>query len=232
MFASLPSGAWYRRHKLEVGSLVLHGLLLAWLLHPPEPQRLNPSFAAQGHYGNSVMRIYWPTSSPDDSAGSSAASASEGYKHQRLGHQKLIWKRTTELAKLSPPIPSRAGAEDDAKTVTLPSQGHGAPAGLPYGTLTRGPAFGEEVRPALPVATVDPVTYPWEMPDSEGNVVVEITIDERGEITRKTVLQSMGPKLDDKVLAALENWRFQPATRNGIPIASKQDAVFHFRPRG
>jgi len=83
----------------------------------------------------------------------------------------------------------------------------------------------------LPVATFDPVAYPWELPDSEGNVIVEIVIDERGEIVAKTVLQSLGPKLDEKVLLALQNWRFQPATRNGSPIASKQDAIFHFRAR-
>jgi TonB family protein len=76
------------------------------------------------------------------------------------------------------------------------------------------------------------VVYPWELPDAEGNVVVEITIDERGEIVRKTVLHSMGPKLDEKFLAALENWHFQPAMRNGIAIPSKQDAIFHFRARG
>jgi protein TonB len=62
--------------------------------------------------------------------------------------------------------------------------------------------------------------------------VVEITIDERGDIVRKTVLQSLGPKLDEKVMAALESWHFNPATRNGIAIASKQDAIFHFRARG
>ena len=72
----------------------------------------------------------------------------------------------------------------------------------------------------------DPVVYPWQRPDSEGKVVIEITIDERGEIVRKTVLQSLGPQIDNKCLAALENWRFQPATRNGAPIPSKQDAIF------
>jgi protein TonB len=74
--------------------------------------------------------------------------------------------------------------------------------------------------------------YPWERPDSEGNVVVEITIDERGEIVGKSVLESAGAALDHKVLAALENWHFHPATRNGVAIASKQDAIFHFKARG
>jgi TonB family protein len=92
--------------------------------------------------------------------------------------------------------------------------------------------YGEEIRPALPITTSDPVVYPWERPDAEGNVVVEITIDERGEIVRKTVLESVNPDLNNKVLAALENWHFHPATRNGVAIPSKQDAIFHFKARG
>jgi TonB family protein len=92
--------------------------------------------------------------------------------------------------------------------------------------------YGDEIRPALPIATSDPVVYPWQRPTSEGKVVIEITIDERGEIVRKTVLESLGPEIDNKCLAALENWRFQPATHNGVPIPSKQDAVFPFKARG
>ena len=42
---------------------------------------------------------------------------------------------------------------------------------------------------------------------------------------------SLGPALDGKVLAALENWHFHPATRDGVPIPSKQDVVYHFKPR-
>ena len=145
----------------------------------------------------------------------------------------MPWKAPAQLAKLAPQNPlARTEKDDNSQTQTLSALGHGAQAGLPYGTLTRGQLYGEEVRPALPVTTSDPVAYPWELPDSEGNVVVEITIDERGEITAKTVLQSLGPKLDENVLVALDNWHFHPATRNGSPIPSKQDAIFHFRARG
>ena len=34
--------------------------------------------------------------------------------------------------------------------------------------------------------------------------------------------------IDGKVLEALENWRFRPATRNGVAIPSKQDVFYHF----
>jgi TonB family protein len=234
MFAQLNSGTSRGQRKVLAGSLALHGLLFAWLLHTPEPQLLNPTSIALGRNGKVLTQLYWPTPSPDDSTTSSSQTASEVYRRQRLGHDKLIWKPTSTPAKL--PLPSAplspSGAEDNAKTATLSRLGHGAPAGLPYGTLPGGPVYGDEIRPALPVATADPVAYPWELPESEGRVVVEITIDERGEIVRKTVLESMGSKLDQKVLAALENWHFHPATHNGIAIASKQDAIFHFRARG
>src|SRR5208283_3051003 len=234
MFAQLSSGESKTQSRVLAASLVAHGLLFVWLLHTPEPQLLNPSSVALGRNGKLLTRIYFPTQSPDDSTTSSADRATEIYRRQRLGHEKLILKQNAALAKL--PLPqaplSPSSAEDKSKTATLSNLGHGAPAGLPYGSLPGGPVFGDEIRPALPVVTVDPVVYPWELPDSEGNVVVEITIDERGEIVRKTVLHSMGAKLDEKFLAALESWRFHPATRNGVAIASKQDAIFHFRARG
>jgi Gram-negative bacterial TonB protein C-terminal len=233
MFTQLESANARRQRWLLLGSLAAHGLALAWLLHAPEPMQLNPVSVALGQNGKSLTRLFWASKSRDDSTHSSSDSATERYHHQRLGHEKLTWKAATQLAKLSPQIPlSRADAEDNSKTQTLAALGHGTQAGLPYGTLTRGQLYGDEIRPALPVATSDPVVYPWQLPASPGNEVIEITIDERGEIVSKTVLQSLGPDIDSKCLAALDNWRFQPATRNGEPIPSKQDAIFPFKARG
>jgi len=212
-------------------SVAAHAFLLALLLHPPEPQHLTPVSVALGQNGKAVTRLYWKTQNPDDSDTSSSSQAVESYRREHLGHQKITWNRAEVLSKLAL-ARQQAAVEDQAKNATLSKLGHGAAAGSPYGTLGYGPFFGDEIRPALPVTTADPIAYPWELPDSEGNVVVEIVIDERGEIVSKTVLQSMGPKLDEKVLEALANWRFQPARRNGMAIPSKQDAVFHFRARG
>jgi TonB family protein len=87
---------------------------------------------------------------------------------------------------------------------------------------------GEEVRPALPVVSPDPIVASAELDGLQGDVVVEVTIDEKGNIVQKVVIQSLAPTVDDKVLEALENWRFRPATRNGIAIPSKQDVFYHF----
>lgn len=194
---------------------------------------LTANSVALGQNGRSVTRLYWSSKNPDDSTHSSSDLATARYKHQRLG-QKLTYKAPAPSSKITAPQTAIARAEEQDKstTQTLSALGHGAQAGQTYGTLGRGQLYGDEIRPALPIATSDPVVYPWQLPTQPGNEVIEITIDERGEIVSKTVLQSLGPDIDSKCLAALENWHFRPATRNGSPIPSKQDAIFPFRARG
>jgi TonB family protein len=231
MFAQLNPSTARRQKWLRMGSLAVHGALLAWLLHSPEPLLLNPVSVAIGHNGRSLTRLYWPSKLRDDSTHSSSDSATQRYQHQRLSHESLVWKTPALTAKQAH-NPAPAKSQDKSPTQTLSALGHGVQAGLPYGTLNRGQLYGEEIRPALPTQTSDPVVYPWQLPNSAGNEVIEITIDELGNITNKTVLQSLGPDIDTKCLAALGNWHFQPATRNGRPIPSKQDAIFPFKPRG
>lgn len=192
MFRQLNSALPLSQRKALAASLALHGLVFVWLSHTPEPQLLNPSSVVLGRNGRLLTRVYFPSQVPDDSADSSPDRATERYRRQRLGHEKLLLRPNAALNRLRLPAAplSPASAQDQSKTATLSNLGHGAPAGLPYGSLPGGPIYGDEIRPALPVATADPVVYPWELPDSEGNVVVEITIDERGEIVRKTILRS------------------------------------------
>jgi hypothetical protein len=233
MFAQADRRTSQRQRRFLAASLGLHGVLLAWLLHSPEPRLLTATSVALGQNGKSLTRLYWPVQSPDDSTTSSSRSATEIYRHQRLGHEKLVLNKNSNPARLAlSQTLAKSGAEDSSKTTTLSKLGHGGPAGLPYGTLGNGPLYGDEIRPALPIATSDPVVYPWQLPATPGNEVIEITIDERGEIVRKVVLQSLSPEIDNKCLAALENWHFQPATQNGTAIPSKQDAIFPFKARG
>jgi outer membrane biosynthesis protein TonB len=233
MFAQLQPASARRQRWLALASLAAHALILAWLLHPPAPQRIEPRSVLLGKNGSSVTRLYWSSKTPDDSKNSSADAATERYQHERLG-AKLAYQKPPEFAKLpktqAPVTP--AEKEDNSTTQTLSAQGHGAQAGSSYGSMYRGSLSGDDVRPALPTTTSDPVVYPWQLPDYGGNEVIEITIDRSGAIVDKKVLVSLGPDIDSKCLAALDNWHFQPATRNGAPIASKQDAVFPFRARG
>jgi TonB family protein len=104
-----------------------------------------------------------------------------------------------------------------------------ARAGAPEGSLAQGPITGVEASPALPLVFPDPSIYPWQLPKGvQGDVIVEVTIDERGNVTETRVVQSLQPEIDDKVIATLKNWRFKPASVDGIAISSRQDVHFHF----
>jgi outer membrane biosynthesis protein TonB len=232
VFAQLSTATASRQRWLLVVSIVFHSAILVFLLREPEAILLNPRSVAIGHNGTSITRLYWATKSPDKSRHSSSDTATERYRHQRFGPQSLIVTAKQE-AQFRKPLPHAVTEEhDNSASQTLSAVGHGIQAGLPYGTLQRGQLYGEELMPALPTQTSDPVVYPWQLPAMAGNEVIEITIDERGEIVKKTVLQSLGPDIDSKCLAALDNWHFHPATRNGSPIPSKQDAIFPFKARG
>lgn len=233
MFSQLHAENARRERYVRISSVVFHAVVLTWLVHPPAPRRLTTVSVALGEKGTSVTRLYWSSKTPDNSSHSSSDLATERYRKERLG-QKLLWNKSIKLAKLpAPRTPlTRAEAADNSQTQTLSALGHGAQAGQAYGTLYQGPLTGDEIRPALPIATSDPVVWPWQLPDSPGNEVIEIVIDDRGEIVSKTVLQSLGSDIDTKCLAALERWHFRPATRNGTPVPSKQDAIFPFRARG
>lgn len=125
------------------------------------------------------------------------------------------------------PAPEQAKAQTSGEKPATPAP----PAGMPYGTVAGGAVFGDEIRPALPLSAIDPVVGPSDLAGhGEGSVIVEITIDDQGKIVQKIVVQSLGPVVDGKVLAALDSWHFRPATKNGIAIASKQDVYYHFKP--
>src|SRR5438874_9152905 len=97
------------------------------------------------------------------------------------------------------------------------------------GSLSQGPALGREAAPALPIVFPDPAIYPWQLARGlQGDVIVEVTIDAAGNVTETRVLQSLQQDIDEKVIATLRNWRFKPATVDGVAISSRQDVHFHF----
>jgi|SRR5271165_34840 len=211
MFTPLYPAIPKRQATLLSISLALHFLFLGWLVHSPAPIFVAPSSVVRGQSGSSLTRIYF--------GGDSGVS-------QEKPKPRLTWQRPPKNAGAHRLEPPPAKLELGNETASI-HPGGGPAAGSLYGSLSYGTITGPEIRPALPIVSPDPV-FGSDAAGIQGDVVVEITIDEQGTIVQKVVLHSLGPAVDDRVLAALEKWHFTPASKNGVPIPSKQDVYYHF----
>ena len=224
MFTPLQSGI--RQYpRAAFWSVTGHGLLLLWLLHAASPKVVAPSFVVNGDHGTQIAHLYWPNQGKQ--ATDAAPGTSLDAAHQEL-NARLTWQRRARAAKAARHALPRPELGRDSETAAPGSTALAKPAGSPLGTVLEGPLTGDEIRPALPVVAPDPIVASNELNGLQGDVVIEVTIDEKGNIVQKVVIQSLAPAVDSKVLEALDNWRFRPATRNGLAIPSKQDVFYHF----
>jgi len=191
----------------RIGSFVAHSAILAAIAFHFAPTAVKLSSIRHGSGGSATVTQI-ATDSDEISFPVIAKSEKSPFSSLRLRAQK---KR--KQAKKS---------ENRAEETTVR-------AGKEYGSLSDGPDMGSEVRPALPYIFPDPPVSASDLPSGvKGKVVVEITIDELGNVIDTKLLQGLHPDIDRKVIATLKQWRFRPATRDGRAIASKQDALFNY----
>ncbi len=218
IFTSIDMSRRPQRRGLYV-SVLLHIILAAWLVYPSTPIFIRPSAMLAGRNGTSTVYLYLPA----QSASSAIAQELNTEENRHLflpttPAKKKQFRKRPALARTPQEL-------HEAESV----QTNQPPAGSLYGSLSYGQSDGFEVRPAIRVSGSEPAVNEFDLAGAkEGNIIVEVTIDEQGEITQKTVLQSLNPAIDRKVLAALEDWHFLPALRDGDAISSKQDVYYHF----
>ncbi len=80
----------------------------------------------------------------------------------------------------------------------------------------------------MPVALSTPLEYP-EGEKGEASVALELTLSAEGNVMKAVALEGDEPFTSQAVKAA-GGWRFQPATRDGKPIAAKIRFLVHFVP--
>jgi len=107
---------------------------------------------------------------------------------------------------------------------------HTAAGGTAYGSRVPGaPLTGHEITPALPQVFPDPAISRADLPTGvQGEVVVEVTIDEQGNVVELKLLHGIGYGIEERVLATLRHWRFRPASKDGVTIASQHIVTFHY----
>ena len=85
-------------------------------------------------------------------------------------------------------------------------------------------------QPAAPPKVTQPVALVQTVPPmptdialrATGDLVLVVQIDATGKVSGATVRDSTHPRYDRMVATAAREWRYTPATRNGVPIPSEQ----------
>jgi TonB family protein len=85
-----------------------------------------------------------------------------------------------------------------------------------------------------PVVLAQPIPR-WEPPSpvdrrSAFKGLIEVTIDENGNVTAATIQQSVHPLYDAKLLAMARTWKYKPALRNGVPTTSVKVVAIQLQP--
>ena len=64
-----------------------------------------------------------------------------------------------------------------------------------------------------------------------GMPIFEATITATGDVENIRVLRSAHPDVDKAIIAALKQWKFRPATRNGKPVAVYYTLTVNIHPQ-
>jgi len=83
--------------------------------------------------------------------------------------------------------------------------------------LAKAVKVGGEMRPPIKIKDAAPV-YPAIAQSARvsGDVVIEATIDEEGNVADTKVVKSV-PLLDQAALDAVKQWQYRPSLKNGVP---------------
>ena len=192
-------------------SSVVHGLVLLALCWPVTPVFVKPNSLAHGEGGSEtpVSLVLYVPSDLQQATQNPPATLSLPAAVQKKMPRTKVRKRDNVLQEENPTISAEVGSE--------------------LGSAYDGSTSGDDVRPAIPVVFSDLKIHSSELPSGvQGEVVVEITIDANGNVVAEKLLKGLGYGVDERVIALLRGWRFRPATRNGVAIPSKQDALFRY----
>ena len=216
MFAELTPTSRKRWDVSQVTSFVVHAVVLFVLLYHSRPIFVMPSDVALGRPGSSGSVIYMARTGPEK-----VVTAPQ--KPNLTVHASV--PRTPSIPR---PLPT---VHDDNKDATETSKlDETARGGSLYGSRIPGaPLTGHEIIPALPQVFPDPAVSRADLPPGiQGDVVVEVTIDEQGNVIETKLIRGIGYGIEDRVLATLRQWHFRPASKDGVTIASQHIVTFHY----
>jgi TonB family protein len=166
---------------------------------------------------------------PNEYQRTDATAASSAEYAQLAAQVKAEKKRAAALVDpRSLTGPAYAQAPQQTTTSTAESESEPAPA--ESGAMTS--AAPEAAEPERAIASTRPVPISQPLPDirvtRNFSARLDLTIDAEGRVTDVNLRDTI-PGHTGEVVAAVQRWRFRPATRNGVPVAAPFSVELLFR---
>ena len=191
-----------RMNKWVAGSAALHGVVLAVLLYR-HPAWIAPMKMPGTREGTRVSMMYSP------------------------GRPAL--QVATDTEKRETPV-RPAVASKIALSVPKSSSAKSSP-----GAPNPNAAAGGDARGTGNVTVALATFFPRPSPDlsglahgTRGDVIVDVVIDAEGKISEAKMATGLGHGVDEAVITTVQTWIYKPATKDGLPVASEQELLFHF----
>jgi len=215
MFEELPRPKRGRSDLGKIASFAAHGALLWFLLYHAPAIFVNPSETDLGipnSYGSRSI-VYLAPVGPE--------REQTAKEEPRLALHRVAPKPA--------PQPKPTERHEPAAKTADNAPDETARGGSPFARAPGSPMTFDEVVPAFPVIYPDPPVSRGDLPAGiQGDVIVQVTIDPQGNVVETKLIQGIGYGIEQKVLDVLQRWRFHPAVRDGVNIASQHIVHFHY----
>jgi len=215
VFEQVPQYNRRRRNAAITASFAVHVAILLALLYQPAAVFVTPSDVQLGIPNSSGTQsiVYLAPVGPE--------------RLQRAEDEPKLALHRAPVKHVEAHKPEQRREPSPSAVADAPEQT--ARGGSPFGRIPGSPLTGNEVIPAFPVVFPDPPVSRADLPSGiQGDVVVEVTIDSQGNVVDTKLLKGIGYGIEQKVLEVLQRWRFHPATRDGVTIASQHIVHFHY----
>jgi periplasmic protein TonB len=188
------------------GSVVLHAALILLVLHAGHLIRVRTNLPGTPK-GTHIDLTYLPGGSPPAAPPSIRKQAPVPAKKSRLP---------------LPPVLTPAPAPPAAIATSSPAQT----------SASSNDALGsDDIQIALTTYSPSPKPDLSHLPrGAQGEVVLDVTIDPTGQVADLQILGTLGYGVDGAVVDTVRTWKFSPATKDGVPVASVQELHFHYGP--
>jgi TonB family protein len=129
--------------------------------------------------------------------------------------------RDLSLAAATTASPSAASAEDPDPVPAVPPP----------------PTYSSDDAGVVPPVSISRSTPPWHPRNTmearrEFQGVLEVVIDEKGDVVSAVLGKSVHPSYDEALLKTAREWKFRPATKDGVPVRYRTSVEIRLRPSG